>query len=139
MVRLVVGESAAKVRCELGPTAWAALEELAARSPSEPDDQHLVMASVRDVAEALGISKNAAHRALRRLSDADLVTPVQARAADGRFVAGRYRVAVEADVLQHVPNESTLTIRASSRTGRHITPTCRHAADDPTQLSLLAP
>jgi len=100
--RLVVGPGADDLRRVLGPAAWAALEVLAARA--EVLDGHaVVVASVRDTASMLGLSKNAAHRAVRRLVAAGLVAPDQRRDDDGRYLTVRYRLTIPADVLTVTP------------------------------------
>jgi len=134
MTRLIVGESAAVVRRRLGATSWVALEEMMSRDTMTRTDAPVV-ASVRDVADALGVSKNAAHRAIRRLIDAGLVTPVQSRSTDGRFLAGAYRLTVPDDVL-HLDTHRVTTARTTHQRSTHSR---RHHTDDTTQLSLLTP
>ncbi len=134
MVRLVVGDGAATIRREVGATSWAALEELAARD-SDSSLDGLVSASVRDIADALGVSKNAAHRAIRRLVDAGLVAPIQQRSTDGRFLAGTYRLPVPTGVLHPVCDEPYGIARAIRRTST----TRRHHTGDSAQPSLLTP
>jgi DNA-binding IclR family transcriptional regulator len=95
------------------------------------------VASVRHVADELGISKNAAHRAIRRLVDAGIVSPLQERSPEGRFLTGSYRLEVPADALQRVPVEPTPTAPTVKRTSRRSPATRRHSTDDTTQLSLL--
>jgi DNA-binding IclR family transcriptional regulator len=131
--RLVLGEGANSARREVGPTSWAALEVLAALG----DGDGPAVASVRHVADELGISKNAAHRAIRRLVDAGIVSPLQERSPEGRFLTGSYRLEVPADALQRVPVEPTPTAPTVKRTSRRSTSTRRQSADDTTQLSLL--
>lgn len=132
MVRLVVGERATAVRRDIGATAWAALEELAMRDDSPSRD--CVAASIRDIADALGIAKNTAHRAMRRLVDAGLASPLQPRANDGRYVAGIYRLTVDPDVL-HVaidePASRATTPRPHARRSQPL-------SDRGIQLDLLA-
>lgn len=133
LARLVLGEGANAVRREVGPTSWAALEALVALG----DGDGRAVASVRHVADELGISKNAAHRAIRRLVDAGLVTPLQERSTDGRFLTGSYGLEVPADALRCVPVEPTSPAPVTKRTSRRSTPTCGHSTDETTQLSLL--
>ena len=135
MVRLVVGEGAATIRREVGATSWAALEELAARD-SDSSLDGLVSASVRDIADELGVSKNTAHRAIRRLVDAGLVAPIQDRSTDGRFLAGTYRLSVPTG--RAPPRLPTNRAPPPVPTGARST-TRRHHTDDSTQLSLLTP
>ena len=82
------GERAAALRRSLGPVPWCALECLIERS----HDGRSVDASVRLVAAELGVAKNTAHRALRALALAGLITAEQQRTDDGRFRSGRYRL-----------------------------------------------
>jgi hypothetical protein len=96
--RLVVGPGAEVVRRAVGPTAWAALEVLAARVDTRAG-QFVVAANVRGTAIALGLSKNAAHRAIRRLVDTGLAAPTQHRATDGRYLTGDYQLTIPPDVL----------------------------------------
>jgi hypothetical protein len=136
---LVVGEGAAAVQREVGATAWAALEVLA--SQADRRGNHLVVAaSVRGVADALGLAKNTAHRAVRRLVEAGLVAPDQARASDGRFVAGAYVLALPPDVLRPLIGE-LVAPRPASRSVASVRP--RHSsvappADRGVQLQLLS-
>jgi DNA-binding IclR family transcriptional regulator len=124
--RLVVGPGAEAVRRAVGPTAWAALEALAARADS--DSGHAVVtASVRHTATLLGLSKNAAHRAIRRLIDAGLVEPAQRRDTDGRYLTGDYRLTVPLDVLTVEPATEPAPTPVESR---------RRRADRPGQLDL---
>lgn len=132
--RLVIGGAAGEVRRSVGATSWAALELLASRAV-EVDDRDVVTASVRDIADELGVAKNTSHRAVRRLIDAGLVAPIQGRSTDGRFLAGTYQLTVPADVFHPVADEPSATIRANRRTAS----TRRRHSDDATQLSLLTP
>ena len=136
---LVVGEGAAAVRLDVGATAWAALEVLASQADRRGD--HLVVAaSVRGVADALGLAKNTAHRAVRRLVEAGLVAPDQARASDGRFVAGAYVLVLVPDVLRPMIGELA-SPRPASRPAAAVRPR-RSALASPgdrgVQLQLLA-
>jgi len=98
-----------------------------------------VVAAVSDVAERLGLSKNAAHRAIRRLVEAGLVAPIQERAIDGRFLAGAYRLDVRPDVLHRTSGEPHLSTDDTSPTTRRTAHTRRRRADDGAQLTLLTP
>ena len=132
--RLVIGRAADDVRRAVGPTAWAALEVLTARSARAEEEQR-VTASVRQVASALGLSKNAAHRAIRRLVEARLAVPAQPRAIDGRYVTGVYRLTIPADVLRvEAASDRATAIEATPRPR----PPCRPRRDDRgIQLELL--
>ena len=133
--RLVLGEGAAAARRQLGPTSWAALEVLVDLSD---DGACRVVTSVRDVADQLGLSKNAAHRAIRRLVDAGLVAPTQERATDGRFLVGAYRLDVRTEVLHRATEVPRTSTDGPSPTTRRTAPT-RRRLDDGAQLTLLTP
>jgi hypothetical protein len=131
--RLVVGPRADELRRVLGPAAWAALEVLAAGS--EPvDGDTVVVAAVRETASILGLSKNATHRAVRRLVAAGLAVPDQRRADDGRYLTGRYRLTIPADVLTVTPATAD---RAPGSEPLPAAPRRRRAADRSGQLDLL--
>ncbi len=66
---VVLGQGAGDVRRRVGPTAWCALEVMAASATrGRGGDGLRVDASVRSVAVELGVSKNTAHRAMRAFS-----------------------------------------------------------------------
>lgn len=127
--RLVLGERAAAMRRSLGPTSWAALEVLTTHAL----DGACVVASVRFVADELGVAKNTAHRAMRRLVDAGLAVPTQERSTDGRFVAGAYRLAIDPDVIRVEPVDSAPAAPTRPARARHA----RARVDVGTQLDLL--
>lgn len=104
---------------------WCVLECLVAGS----DDSRTATASVRAVAEELGVAKNTAHRALAALVRRGLVEAIQSRDDAGRFQPGRYRLHV-GDLLS---GASTARPRSRSRS------TATTPAVDPAQLSLLPP
>jgi len=84
-------DSERRLRREVGPTAWAVLTDLCldARSldaRSEDGDVMVVAASARRVAVNLGIGKDAAARALRRLIGAGVLR----RRAQASDTAGRF-------------------------------------------------
>jgi DNA-binding IclR family transcriptional regulator len=120
--RLVVGDGAMNARRVLGPSAWAALETLASVAVERGGEQ-VATSSVRDVALVLGVAPNTAHRAIRRLIAAGLVEPDQQRTADGRFLAGTYRLTIPADVLDlqslsAEPSKSTSNSASQTRQRR---------------------
>ncbi len=122
MTRLPAGPRAAALRRELGPTAWCALECLLERDGGEA----VVVASVRALAQDLGVAKNTAHRALVALTRAGIAEVVQERAPDGRFRPGGYRLHL-GDLVEQPPPRRTRTRAATAGT------------PDPAQLSLLPP
>jgi DNA-binding transcriptional MocR family regulator len=120
--RLVTGPRAAVLRRELGPLAWCALEFLVEQS----SDGVTTEESVRTVAEALGVAKNTAHRAVVALTRAGLIEGIQDRGTNGRFRPGRYRILLTEDLL--------------TRTSQLPRPRRTQPTDNgPAQLTLLTP
>ncbi|MBA3288158.1 MAG: helix-turn-helix domain-containing protein, partial [Acidimicrobiia bacterium] len=77
---ITLGASAADLRRQTGPVAWCALEVLAAHAAVE-SDRVIAYLSVRELATALGIAPNTAHRAAGRLVRLGLARPVEQRRA----------------------------------------------------------
>ena len=101
---VVLGSGAGEVRRRVGPTAWCALEVLAASATrGRGGDGLRVDASVRSVAVELGVSKNAAHRAMLALRRSGLIISTQRRAGDGRFDAGTYAIADTTGIVEPLP------------------------------------
>jgi DNA-binding transcriptional MocR family regulator len=133
--RLVLGERATEARRQVGPSAWAALEVLAAAA----DDDGRAVGSIRDIAAELGVSKNAAHRALRRLVEAGLVAPVQTRSGGGCFETGAYRLDLPADVLHRAAAPCASASTVGQPAPRPTRASRRRTAATGDQLSLLTP
>ena len=55
---------------------------------------------MRSVAAELGVSKNAAHRALHVLCASGFIVAVQRRSSDGRFEIGTYDLALPAQIIE---------------------------------------
>jgi hypothetical protein len=97
---VTVGWRAGEVRRRVGPTAWCALEILTASViEGHGGDGLRAQASVRSVAAELGVSKNAAHRALRVLCASGFIVAAQRRSSDGRFEIGIYDLAIPAQII----------------------------------------
>jgi DNA-binding IclR family transcriptional regulator len=109
---VVIGSAASELRRRLGPLAWVVLE----LAVSESCDG-AASVSARSIAVALGVSKDTAARAVRRLTDAGLMKRLERHGDDGRFRAGRYRLLVGADVL------STSEVRAVKVAQAAVRPT----------------
>jgi hypothetical protein len=69
----VIGAGARALRRTLGLTAWAALEELLLDAAPQARGSFTVQVSARVLAGRLGVSKDTAAAALRRLASAGLV------------------------------------------------------------------
>jgi DNA-binding IclR family transcriptional regulator len=119
-VSLILGHGTTIHRRQLGPFAWAVLEEMAL-SASRGADGLPSPLGARQLAERLGINKDTAAKAIGRLVAAGLVERDEPRAAgSGRFRAGGYLLRLPAGMA------------ASAPVGRRRTP------EDVAQLSLLA-
>jgi hypothetical protein len=108
---IVVAFEARALRRELGPTSWVALEELLMRSTG-PADACVARVSVRALAASLGLSKDTACRAIRRLRDAGLVTVAQHRTVAGIFDTGMYVIAVPDCIALNAPSHPSPRPRA---------------------------
>jgi DNA-binding IclR family transcriptional regulator len=86
-------------------------------------------ASARSLAPEVGLSKNTVARALSMLRESGLVTFTQSRGNDGEFNAGRYVIALPANVLTIAAPMTTLPL--TSRSTHRVT----HASVE--QLALL--
>jgi DNA-binding transcriptional ArsR family regulator len=95
---LLIDESAHKLRRSLGPTAWMVLEEMLLRS-SAASDGRVARVSVRAIAGSLGLSKDTAARAIRRLRETGVVTAIQRRTTGGVFDAGVYVITITPDTM----------------------------------------
>jgi IclR helix-turn-helix domain len=80
------------IRRQVGPLAWAVLEELALTA--QPDDRGWITPlGVRAIAAAIGVTKNTAARAVITLRSAGLVTPDRVKTTEGQSVSA-YRLAL---------------------------------------------
>ena len=95
---LVIGARARELRRTLGSTAWATLEELLLDATPQARGDLSAQASARVLAGRLGVSKDTAAGALRRLASAGLVRREDHRdAARGVFARSVY--VIDADRL----------------------------------------
>lgn len=123
---LILGRGSTAHRNELGPLAWTVLEEMALDAEPSSDGRLRTGLGARQVAERLGINKDTANKALRRLVEAGMLQREAARGThSGRFAAGGYVVVL--------PSGMTVSDRAGL--GRRRT---RRPMESGTQLSLLA-
>jgi len=116
------------MRRQLGPAAWAALEDVLSDVTIDESGRLTARTSARRVAVGLGVSKDTAARALARLVDAGLLVRHEgARADDGTFTPGHYEalvdrldgVAIEPDAIRRRPRSGP---RAPSRSSDGQTP-----------------
>lgn len=89
---VVLTAASREVRAAVGPVAWVVLEELAVRG--EPGGSSVTVATtVRELGEALGLSKDTVAAALRRLASDGIVRRDDERdGGSGRFGHSRYVV-----------------------------------------------
>ncbi|MGH9287291.1 MAG: hypothetical protein ACRD0V_03175 [Acidimicrobiales bacterium] len=88
---LVIGANARPLRRTLGLLAWSALEELVLDAAPQPSGELNAQASARALAVRLGVSKDTAAAALRRLASVRLVRRDDHRdAARGVFTHSVY-------------------------------------------------
>ncbi|MEO8265758.1 MAG: hypothetical protein ABI706_09650 [Ilumatobacteraceae bacterium] len=120
---IVVAFEGSALRRDLGPTSLMMLEELLLRSTG-PADACVARVSIRALAASLGLAKDTAGRAIRRLRDAGLVRAAQQRTVAGSFDTGTYRIAV--------PDCISLT----APTAAELQPHRRSIRRDSSQLSL---
>lgn len=89
---VVTGEGR-ELRRQVGPNAWAVLEELAGRAVPDADRGPTVDVPLGRVAHAVGLSSDVVRGALRRLAKAGIVEREEVRSADTqRFAGARYRI-----------------------------------------------
>ena len=115
MRSIVVGAASSDLRRALGPTSWVVLEELLLRSHGTTGDC-VACVSVRSLAASLGLAKDTAARAIRRLRDVGLVTVAQQRTEAGIFDTGSYVIAIPNGVTLIAPAPAAPQPRA--RVGR---------------------
>ena len=115
---VVLGESSRRLRRDLGPTAWAALEELISRA----DPAGMAAMNVSQLADAVGLGVDAIGAAVRRLQQAGLVERVaQRHGSHGRFGSGGYRLRLPAGVVVDAPgvgSPAPVTAAAVKRNGQ---------------------
>lgn len=89
---IVVTAAGGDIRRAVGPVAWLVLEELAL-ARAYTDDGWVARLSARILARRLGVDKDTAARALRRLAAVGVIDHLgQDHASGGRFAAGSYRL-----------------------------------------------
>lgn len=113
---IVVAFEASALRRDLGPTSWMVLEELLLRSTG-PVDACAARVSIRALAASLGLSKDTACRAIRRLRNPGLLTITQQRTVAGIFDTGTYLIAVPDCIALNAPTPAAPQPRARVERG----------------------
>ena len=113
---VVVRPAAGHLRRVLGATSWVLLEELLARSIGDAE-LSVTTASIRGLAESLGVAKDTVGRAVTVLRAFGLLTVVQDRTVAGVFGSTMYRITVPADMFSFeiVPTAETPAGQAIAR------------------------
>jgi hypothetical protein len=99
---MTFGPSAADIRRRLGPIAWVVLECLA-ESAVDCAGESVSFASVRGIADSLGVAKDTVARAFRRLAAAQLLVYVASRHDDGRFGPSHYLLSLPPNLFGRCP------------------------------------
>lgn len=105
----IVNESVAAPVRRLGPTAWAVLEVLRARSAVGERGERIVEVSIRGLAVDLGLAKNTVHRALALLRRCGLIDARQTRTSAGTFSRGYYVLAATSVIDETRPAAASVT------------------------------
>jgi hypothetical protein len=132
--RIVLGNDARQLRRQLGATAWAVLEDLLTDAAADV----VVSSNVRRVAEHVGVSKDTAARALKRLIHVGLVERAEiARSSAGVFAPGAYALCLErlAGVVDLRREARATNDEVTSAKPRHTRP--RRPARTADQLTLI--
>jgi DNA-binding transcriptional ArsR family regulator len=130
---VVLGDRVGRLRRRLGPTAWAALEELLARSSGTAERCEAVT-STRALAVDLGLSKDTVARALVKLRRAGIVTGLQRRSKSGTFTIGSYLIDVPDCIVLDRPTDDGRD--ATATPPNHPVPTHRATRPNGSQLAL---
>ena len=110
---IVVAFDASELRRDLGPTSWMVLEELLLRSTG-PADACVACVSVRALAASLGLAKDTAGRAIRRLRENGLIRVAQRRTDAGIFGTGIYLITVPECITLTAPTPAASQPRPRS-------------------------
>jgi hypothetical protein len=95
---LVICPPSSGLRRTLDPAAWVVLEEMLLRSTAV-GAHRVARVSVRSLAGSLGLAKDTAARAIRRLRAAGVVSGAQQRTAAGAFDTGIYVITVSPEII----------------------------------------
>jgi DNA-binding transcriptional MocR family regulator len=132
---LMITSTARALRRSVGLTAWAVLEELLLDAEST-GSEFTTQASTRAIAQRLGISKDTAATALRRLASIGLVRRQDRRdAARGIFARSVYVVAANRlDGIGFVAEPVSAPARPTRRD--RVKPGAKHADAQPSLFEL---
>ena len=118
---VVVRPEAAHLRRVLDASSWVVLEELLARSTGDATVS-VTTASIRQLAESLGVAKDTIGRAVTRLRELGLIDYVQDRdATSGVFASTTYRITVPADMFSFDTAPATIVSTPIEPAARHRT------------------
>ena len=114
---VLIGPESIELCRTVGPTAWAVLVEMAQRSTGD-GDEIVAQVSIRTLAASVGIAKDTAARAVRRLRRVGLIAAVQSRTSTGAFDVGTYRLSVPSAAISAVSSSLPPAARPSGRCPR---------------------
>lgn len=127
---VAIGRGAEAIRRRLGPRTWFVFEELVL----DADAQLHCILNAREIAQALGMSKDTAARALADLVDAGLVDRVVRRDDGGRYRGTRLIVQLPVGVQRITVSD--YAGQGSDRRRTTASPKARRGRQ-PSQLSLI--
>jgi hypothetical protein len=134
---VVIDSASSELRRQLGPMAWTVLEEMLLGS-ADTAGECIARVSVRRLASSLGIAKDTAARAVRRLRAAGLLAVSQPRTDRGAFDAGNYVIKIP-DCITFIASSTPIAMSSPVATSSPVAspPTrARVGRRDSSQLSL---
>lgn len=117
---LVLTSASRALRRSVGPTAWVVLEALTADAVRD-GDALVVMTSVRRLADALGLGRDAAAGAVQALAFAGRIRVESTRNRSGRFTTSRY-VVLPVGALRRADDDRAPATSAAPRRREHASP-----------------
>jgi hypothetical protein len=135
---LVLTTASRALRRSVGPTAWVVLEALTADAVRD-GDALIVMTSVRRLADALGLGRDAVAGAVQALAFAGRIRVESSRNRSGRFGASRY-VVLPAGALRRAADDGGAATSATPRQRSHAARRQQLSLlDTPDALTVTAP
>ena len=131
---LMLGANAGDLRRRVGPVAWVVLETICATA-NEADNRLVARSSVRDLAREVGLSRNTAARAVRRLVGAGVLTVEQDRAEHGTFGRSTYRLSLPSNTIATSREPQLITTPTVDARRPRVAPRRAHPVE---QLALLS-
>lgn len=135
---LVLTTASRALRRSVGPTAWVVLEALTADAVRD-GDALIVMTSVRRLADALGLGRDAVAGAVQALAFAGRIRIESSRNRSGRFTTSRY-VVLPVGALRRADDDRAPATSTASRQRSHASRRQQLSLlDAPGDLTVTAP